>query len=110
MIQNESHEQKISRVTQELGTALRQQAKGKWGAVRTAGRGEDRRYAWRFLQPGENGSHRFLRVTHKAMMQSPVPMLLEQLQTGRWLDRLDEGSETSLVLRSGGRLHAAGGK
>ena len=49
-------------------------------------------------------------MTHKAMMQSPVPMLLEQLQAGRWLDRLDEGSETSLVLRSGGRLHAAGGK
>lgn len=108
MIRNQSHEQQISRVARELGTALRRQAKGKWTAVRTAGRSEDRRHAWRFAHADSSQGTRFLRVTHKAMMQSaaPVPMLLEQLNAGRWLDRLNEGPETSLVLRSGGRLES----
>ena len=106
MIQNESHDRRISRVTHQLSAALKQQAAGKWGTVQTAGRSESGRYAWRFAHADGNQAHRFLRVTHKAMLQSanPLPVLLEQLNAGRWLDRLTGESETSLVLRSGGRL------
>lgn len=107
MAHHETHDQKMSRIARELGTALRQETAGRWGAVRTAGRGEDRRHAWRFRSDSD-GSDRFLRVTHKAMMQdeNPVPRLVEQLKAGRWLDRLKEGPETSLVLFKSGRLEA----
>jgi hypothetical protein len=45
------------------------------------------------------------------MMQddNPVPMLMEQLKAGHWLDRLEEGPETSLVLFQDGRLEARAG-
>ena len=112
MIQNESSDRRISRVTHQLSAALKRQAAGKWGTVQTAGRNENGRYAWRIAHADGSQAHRFLRVTHEAMLQSanPLPVLLEQLNTGRWLDRLTGDSETSLVLRSGGRLENAGHK
>lgn len=111
-MKNESHDRRIARVTQQLSAALKKQAAGRWGAVRTAGRGEAGRYAWRFAHADGSRAHRFLRVTHKAMLQSanPLPVLLAQLQAGRWLDRLNGDSETSLVLRAGGQLENAGRK
>ena len=107
MARNEAHDQNMSRVARELGTALKHETANKWGAVRMQVREEDRRHAWRFRSDSD-GSQRFLRVTHKAMSQSdnPVPMLIEQLQAGRWLDRLQGGPETSLVLFKDGRLEA----
>lgn len=107
MAHDEMYDRKMSHIARELGTALKQEAAGRWGAVRTAMRGEDRRHAWRF-RADTGGRDRFLRVTHKAMSQgeNPVPMLIEQLKVGRWLDRLQEGPETSLVLFKGGRLEA----
>ncbi|HEX7242356.1 MAG TPA: hypothetical protein VF263_18860 [Longimicrobiaceae bacterium] len=97
----ETHEQKMTRVARELGSALREQAAGRWGEVRTADRGEDHGHAWKFrTSPKDDG--RFLRVSHRAMEERDVPTLLEHLAAGRWLDRLNE--ETSLMLHADGRL------
>jgi hypothetical protein len=103
MTPNETHEQKMVRITGELDKALRRQAEGTWRRVRTSDRAETRGHAWQF-RPGPDAATRFLRVSHKAMEQTPVPMLLSQLNEGRWLARLDDGPETSLVLGAGGRL------
>lgn len=105
MARNETHKQKMSRVARELGAAVRREAAGKWTRLRVGERDEKGRHAWKF-QPGPNAGVRFLRVTHRAMDQSdnPVPLLLEHLEAGRWLDRLNDGPETSLVLDEGGRL------
>ena len=105
MTPNESHEQKMVRITGELDKALRRQAEGTWRRVRTADRAEPRGHAWQF-RPAPDAATRFLRVSHKAMEQNenPVPLLLSQLSEGRWLARLDDGPETSLVLGAGGRL------
>lgn len=99
MTPNETHEAKIV----ELGKALRRQAAGTWRRVRTADRSESRGHAWQF-RPTPEGATRFLRVSHAAMDQAEVPALLQHLSAGRWLARLDDGPETSLVLKSGGRL------
>lgn len=101
----ESREEKLSRVTEQLGVALRRQAAGSWKRVRTAERAEERRHVWRF-RPETDGAVRFLGVTHDAMAEgdNPVPSLLEHLEKGRWLDRLRNGPETALMLGKGGRL------
>jgi hypothetical protein len=104
MTPNETHEQKMIRITGELDKALRRQAEGTWRRVRTADRAEPRGHAWQF-RPTPDGATRFLRVSHKAMEQADNPaMLLSQLSEARWLARLDDGPETSLVLGAGGRL------
>ena len=103
MAKTESHDQKMSRIAGELGAVLRQQAAGTWQRVRTGERSEGRRHAWKF-RPTPDASVRYLRVTHEAMDESPVQTLLSHLTAGRWLDRLDDGHETSLVLNAGGRL------
>jgi hypothetical protein len=103
MTPNETHEEKMARVAGELGKALRRQAVGTWRRVRTADRAESRGHAWQF-RPTPDGATRFLRVSHQAMDQNEAPALLQHLSTGRWLARLDDGPETSLVLKSGGRL------
>jgi len=103
MTPNETHEEKMARVAAELGKALRSQATGTWRRVRTADRSESRGHAWQF-RPTPEAPTRFLRVSHAAMEQSEAPALLQHLSAGRWLARLDDGPETSLVLKSGGRL------
>jgi hypothetical protein len=105
MTPNESHDEKMTRITAELSKALRRQAAGTWRRVRTANRGEAARHAWKF-QPTPDGSSRFLRITHEAMTQGddPVAQMLSNLSAGRWLARLDDGPETSLLLQADGRL------
>jgi hypothetical protein len=102
---NESQDEKMTRITAELSKALRRQAAGTWRRVKTANRGEETRHAWKF-RPTPDGSSRFLRITHEAMTQGddPVPQLLSNLSAGRWLARLDDGPETSLLLQADGRL------
>lgn len=104
MTPNETHDEKMTRIVTELGTALRTQAAGTWRRVRTAERAEPRGHAWKF-RPEPDSDMRFLRVSHEAMDQGddPVPTLLKQLTAGKWLSRLD-GTETSLVLNAGGKL------
>jgi hypothetical protein len=109
MTPNETHDEKMARITTELGTALRRQAAGTWRRVRTADRAEPQGHVWKF-RPTPDAASRFLRVSHKAMDQSPVPQLLSQLSEGRWLARLDDGPETSLVLGAGGRVDQFGQK
>jgi hypothetical protein len=104
MTPNETREQKMIRITGELDKALRRQAEGTWRRVRTSDRAEANGHAWQF-RPTPEGETRFLRVSHKAMEQAETPaLLLSQLTEGRWLARLDDGPETSLVLGAGGRL------
>lgn len=105
MTPNETHNEKMTRISAELSKALRRQAMGTWRRVRTKNRGETDRHAWQF-SPTEEGTSRFLRITHEAMDQGddPVPQLLSNLSAGRWLARLDDGPETSLVLGADGRL------
>ncbi|HET6762971.1 MAG TPA: hypothetical protein VFH27_04840 [Longimicrobiaceae bacterium] len=107
MDQNESQRDKASRVARELSGALRRRARVRWTQVQTSQRNEGRRHVWRF-QDGAAGEQRFLYVTHQALAagENTVPQLMEQLEAGRWLDRLNEGPETSLVLSTGGRLQA----
>ncbi len=107
MGKNESREERRGRVASELGAALRRQAAGSWGRVRTAERHEDRGHAWRF-QPGPSAPARFLRVTNEALDEArdSAAGLLSHLDAGRWLARLEDGPETCLVLHRGGRLQA----
>jgi hypothetical protein len=104
---NESKRDKASRVARELSGALRRQARRRWNEVKTAERNEGSRHVWRF-QDGAAGGERFLYVTHQALAagDNAAPALLQQLEAGNWLDRLNEGSATSLVLSTGGRLEA----
>ena len=105
MTPGETHDEKMARITAELSKALRRQAMGTWRRVKTANRGEATRHAWKFL-PTADGSARFLRISHEAMEHGddPVAQLLSSLSAGRWLARLDDGPETSLMLQADGRL------
>jgi hypothetical protein len=103
----ESKQDKVSRVARQVSGALRKQARRQWDTVKTAERNERGRHVWRF-QAGADQPERFLHVTHDALADgdNAAPLLLQQLKTGRWLDRLQEGPETSLLLSRGGRLEA----
>jgi hypothetical protein len=103
MDRHDSREQTLARVAAELGSALRTQARTKWAAVRTAERNEHGRHVWRF-KLGPDQEERFLHVTHKAMVQgeNPTEKLLKQLARSKWLDRLDDGPATALVLSTTG--------
>ncbi|HET6233085.1 MAG TPA: hypothetical protein VFE05_23610 [Longimicrobiaceae bacterium] len=103
MAPRENKNDKLTRITRELGTALRRQAAGTWSTVKTSERGEERRHAWRF-RPDQDSGVRFLRVTHDALNDEDAGQLLEHLTAARWLDRLHDGPETSLVLDKGGRV------
>ena len=105
MALDESQDEKRTRVAKELGAALRRQAAGTWKRVKTMDRDEVGGHAWKF-KPGPEADLRFLRVSNEAMDQ-PVPQLLAHLKKGKWLDRLDGGDETSLVLEKDGRLRPA---
>ena len=100
---SESQREQITRVAGELSPAIREQARGRWKRVRTAERNERGRHVWRFRAgPGEG--ERFLHIEHRAMVGGDAgTSLLEQLRNGRWLDLL-QGSQTSVLLSSDGRL------
>ncbi len=99
--------QKLSRVARELGTLIRRQAHEKWDLTQVAKRNERGHHVWRF-RIGTGETERFLRVSRKAMIQgeNPSRVLFDQLQAGRWLDRLHEGPETALLLTRGGQIRS----
>jgi hypothetical protein len=99
--------QQLSRVERDLGTLIRRQARELWNAMRVAKRNERDHHVWRFRY-GPDGQERFLRVSHRAMTQdqNPSGLLFEQLQAGRWMERLHDGPETALLLTSGGQLRS----
>jgi len=104
-MKNESTEQKLARVARELGAAMRQQASGRWGAVRTAKRNLGDRHVWRF-RSGEGQPDRFLHLSHESMLRgaNPATTLLSQLNAAGWLDRMQRGPETSFLLSRNGEL------
>lgn len=102
MDRKETRQQRVTRVAQELSAALRQQVRGRW-KVRTADRNEPGRHVWRFRE-GPDARARFLHVEHRAMTENPTARLLELLDAERWLDRLQQGPETALVLSQDGQL------
>jgi hypothetical protein len=103
----ETTQQKLTRVAKELGSAMRKQAGGRWGAVRTARRNLGTRHVWRFRTDGGDPD-RFLLISHRSMTEgrNPTATLLAQLQEARWLDRMHAGPETSFMLAPNGRLRA----
>ena len=106
----ETPQQKLTRVTREVGTVLREQVGRRWKRVRTAERNEGRRHVWRF-RTGEGEPDRYLHLSHRAMIEGkdPTTTLVAQLQQAHWLDRMQKGPETSFILAPSGRLrpHAA---
>ena len=104
---NETQKQRMTRVAQELGAAIRRQARGRWKQVRTAERDETGRHVWRF-RSGPDGGERFLHIEHRAMIQGtdPAAQLLQKLEAEHWLDRLQQGPENSLLLSRDGQLAA----
>jgi predicted site-specific integrase-resolvase len=104
MDSQESTEQRLTRVIQELGSSIRDQARGRWKGVRTAQRKQGSRQVWRF-RTGDR-KERFLFVPHDAMVQGrdAAEVLMAQLRAERWLDRLQTGPETAYVLSPAGRL------
>jgi len=103
----ETQKQRMSRVAQEMSTAIRSQARDRWTEVRTAERNEPGRHVWRF-QPAAGEGERFLHVEHRAMVRGKdaASRLLKRLDSEGWLDRLQEGPETALLLSSDGQLGA----
>jgi len=101
----ETRRETLNRVTRELGTEIRSQARDRWKGVRTAERNEGDRHVWRFKSSKE-APERFLHVHRQALVHgdNPAAVLLDQLTEARWLDRLQEGPETSFVLSRAGRL------
>lgn len=106
MTPREMHRQQITRVAGELSPAIREQARGRWSRVQTAERNQGGQHVWRFRAgPGEG--ERFLHIEHRAMVRegNTAASLLQQLQTGQWLDRL-QGTETAVLLSANGQLSA----
>lgn len=104
MDRKETKQQRVTRVAQELGAAIRTQVRGRW-KVRTADRNEPGRHVWRFKE-GPDGGARFLHIEHRAMTrgENATSRLLEQLDSERWMDRLRQGPETALLLSLDGQL------
>lgn len=106
MTPRELQKQQITRVAGELTAAIKEQARGRWSQVHTAERNEQGRHVWRF-RPGPGEGERFLAIEHRAMMkEGNAASLLEQLQTGRWLDLLQQGPEKAVLLSANGQLTA----
>lgn len=104
MDRKHSKQQRVAQVALEMGTALRQQARGRWKGVKTADRNEPGRHVWRFVTD-DGEAARFLHVEHGAMGATDAPArLLSQLETEGWLDRLSQGPDRALLLSRDGRL------
>jgi hypothetical protein len=105
MESSESRSEQRAQVSRALGRRLRRDARRRWDGVRTAERSERGHQVWRF-RPGAGAGERFLHVANEAMEQAEDAgrALFRQLRAGRWLDRLDEGGETSLRLTAAGRI------
>lgn len=101
----ETRQQKLSRVAREIGAEISQQAGGRWRNLRTARRNEGKRHVWRF-RAGSGEPDRYLHLSHQAMAdgENSAATLLAQLRDARWLDRMQEGPETSFILAPSGRL------
>jgi hypothetical protein len=99
---HETQKQQITRVAGELSAAIKQQAQGRWRQVRTAERNEPGRHVWRF-QEGPGAGARFLHIEHRAMAKGrdAAARLLEQLESGRWLDRLQAPGNAVLLTHDG---------
>jgi hypothetical protein len=100
-----SRQEQLARVVHELTTSLRTQARAQWKGVKTAQRRQGSREVWRFRVNGGT-TERFLHVPHKAitLRRDAADVLLEQLGSEKWLDRLQAGPETAFVLSPTGRL------
>jgi hypothetical protein len=107
MTPREQHRQQITRVAGELTTSIKEQARGRWSRVQTAERNQGGRHVWRF-RAGPGQAERFLHIEHRAMVRDgdTAASLLEQLQAGNWLDRLQQGPETAVLLSRDGQLTA----
>lgn len=103
----ETQKERITRVAGELSSAIKSQARGRWRQVRTAERNEPGRHVWRF-QAGPGTGERFLHIEHGAMVKGKdsAARLLEQLQSGRWLDLLADGPGNAVLLNRDGELTA----
>jgi hypothetical protein len=106
MTPREQQKQQITRVAGELSPAIKAQAQGQWSRVRTSERNQGGQHVWRF-RAGPGQAERFLHIEHRAMARdNAAASLLEQLQAGRWLDRLQQGPETALLLSRDGQVTA----
>jgi hypothetical protein len=105
MTPKETRDETLSRVTRELGAGIRSQANTRWGSIRTAHRNEGRRHVWRFSSASD-GVERFLHVPHRVMVSgsNAAETLMAQLGAAKWLDRIQDGPETSFLLSASGRL------
>lgn len=101
----EEMNRRVTRVSRKLSSAIRRQARGRWKEVRTAERNERSRRVWRFRSGPDHGEC-FLHIDRRAMVNGndPAARLMEQLEAERWLDRLQDGSETALLLSRTGQL------
>jgi len=105
MESKKERQQAVTRVSRELGSALRLEAGERWSEVRIAHRNEGDHHVWRF-RSGTDGSERFLRVAHRAMTRrgDRSAAVLERLRAARWMDRLLGGPETALLLTGDGEV------
>jgi|GEM_PF-1310388 len=96
----------LADVIQTMGVVLCRQARGRWDDVKAARRKEGGRQVWRF-RPDAGSSELFLHVPRLSMTRGddPAAALLSQLSEAHWLDRLQEGPETSYLLSPTGRLN-----
>jgi hypothetical protein len=101
----QSPRERVSEVALAVGPAIREQARRRWGHVHTAERNERGRHVWRFRSDG-GAEDLFLHIEHKAMLRgvNPAQRLLKRLAAGDWLDRLQDGSESALLLSRDGQL------
>ena len=105
----ETKQQRMQRVAQELSPQIREQARGKWKDVRTAERNEQGRHVWRF-RPGPGEDERFLHIEHQALVrgENSAALVLNRLEQGHWLDRLQQGPDNALLLSRTGELGPLG--
>ncbi|CAN5752413.1 hypothetical protein BH23GEM6_BH23GEM6_13100 [soil metagenome] len=101
-----ANQESLADVIQTMGAVIGRQARGRWDNVQTARRKEGGRQVWRF-RTGSGASELFLHVPRLSMTRGndPAAALLAQLADARWLDRLQDGPETSYLLSPAGRLN-----
>jgi hypothetical protein len=95
----EQRRERVRSVARELGISIRKQVRARWDGMLTAERTHRGRHVWRFRSaPGEN--ERFLHIEHRAMANGsdPADRLLKLLDAQRWMELLEEGPHTALLL------------